>query len=176
MSKNKKNKKGFFAEFKDFITRGNVLDMAVGVIIGGAFSAIINGLVKFILNPIISLVSPSGINGLTMGIGKTTTATVETTLLDGTIIPVGAEMSQSYIYWGLLIEAAINFLLIAFVLFIIIKVANGFARRRQAFLDKLKKKEEEEKAPEPVAEPEPVKIPEDIALLTEIRDLLKTKE
>lgn len=176
MSKDKKNKKGFFKEFKDFITRGNVLDMAVGVIIGGAFSAIINGLVKFILNPLISLISPQGINGLTQGIGKISPATVETTLLDGTVIPVGAEMYQSYLYWGLLIEAVINFILIALVLFIIVKVANGFARRRQAFLEKLAKKAEEEKAPEPVAEPEPVKVPEDIVLLTEIRDLLKTKE
>ena len=84
-----KKKKGFFQEFKEFISRGNVMDMAVGIIIGGAFTAIVNSLVDDIISPLLGLFG----NGVTLTYGK-------------------------------FITAVINFLLIALVLFCIIKAMN----------------------------------------------------
>lgn len=117
---------GFFAEFKKFITRGNVLDMAVGVIVGGAFTAIVNGLSNFILKPIInwilSLVLPG--EGLAAAI----------TPLGEKIYTVDANGNQIldltktiYIDWGSFISAIINFFLIAFVLFLIVRTINRVA-------------------------------------------------
>ena len=105
--------KKFFGEFKKFITRGNVLDMAVGVIVGGAFTAIINALSNNILKPLIDwlLDSLSEIYTVLKPVYDQTTG-----LLD---------LTQSiYIDWGAFINAIINFLLIAFVLFCIVKAIN----------------------------------------------------
>lgn len=125
-------KPSWISEFKEFIMRGNVLDMAVGVVIGAAFTAIVNAIVTSIINPIILLIS-----------GKTDFSKVSVG-----IFPIGE-----------LISAVINFLIIAFVLFWMVKIINGAMNR-------FKKKEEEveEETPEPSAEE---------VLLTEIRDLLK---
>lgn len=124
--------KKFFAEFKKFITRGNVLDMAVGVIVGGAFTAIVNGLSNFVLKPIINWV-------LALILGKDALTEMFTFLkvaylpqldADGNAIE-GAftteiDLANSiYIDWGSLINAIINFLLIAFVLFCIVKAINS---------------------------------------------------
>ena len=125
MAKKEKGK-GFFAEFKKFITRGNVLDMAVGVIVGGAFTAIVNGLSNFILKPIInwilSLVLPG--EGLAAAI----------TPLGEKIYTVDANGNQIldltktiYIDWGSFISAIINFFLIALVLFLIVRTINRVA-------------------------------------------------
>jgi len=121
--------KGFMTEFKDFINKGNVMDMAVGIIIGGAFTAIITALVENILMPIIGMI----IGGVSF---------------EELSVTVGSANLQ----YGLFIQAVINFLLIALTVFIIIKNLN-----------KMKKEEPEE----------PEEDPADIALLTEIRDLLK---
>ena len=115
--------KKFFGEFKKFITRGNVLDMAVGVIIGGAFTAIVNGLSNFVLKPIINYV-------LFVILGKDSLTDVYTFLgeivyttdADGNKIPDLANCF--YIDWGSLINAIINFLIIAFVLFVIVRTVN----------------------------------------------------
>jgi large conductance mechanosensitive channel len=111
--------KKFFKEFKAFITRGNVLDMAVGVIVGGAFTAIVNGLSNNILKPLINYV-------LKLLLGKNSLNEVYTflgepaKLADGTI-----DLANSiYIDWGAFINAIINFILIAFVLFVIVKLIN----------------------------------------------------
>ncbi len=111
--------KKFFGEFKKFITRGNVLDMSVGVIVGGAFTAIVNGLSNFVLKPIINWIL-----GLILRKGSLseiyTFLGTPTYLEDGTI-----DLANSiYIDWGSLINAIINFFLIALVLFTIIKVIN----------------------------------------------------
>lgn len=117
---------GFFAEFKKFITRGNVLDMAVGVIVGGAFTGIVNGLSNFILKPIINwilaLVLPG--EGLAAAI----------TPLGEKIYTIDANGNQIldltktiYIDWGSFISAIINFFLIAFVLFLIVRTINRVA-------------------------------------------------
>jgi len=112
--------KKFFKEFKTFITRGNVLDMAVGVIVGGAFTAIVNALSNNILKPIINWL-------LALILGKDALSDVftfltKTTLEDGTIDLV----NSIYIDWGAFINAIINFLLIALVLFAIVKTINKF--------------------------------------------------
>ena len=122
-------------EFKEFISRGNVMDMAVGIIIGGAFTAIVSSLVADIITPII---------GMLMG-------GVDFSSLAVTV-------GSANLTYGNFIQAIINFLLVAWVLFMIVKAMN-----------KMKRKEEEKPA-EPEAPSEP---PEDIVLLREIRDSLK---
>lgn len=112
--------KKFFQEFKTFITRGNVLDMAVGVIVGGAFTAIVNGLSNYILKPIINwlLALILGSDGLTGAVTMLSPAYVEGT--DNVI-----DLANSiYIDWGAFISSIINFFLIAFVLFCIVKAIN----------------------------------------------------
>lgn len=108
--------KKFFEEFKTFISRGNVMDMAVGIIIGGAFTAIVNSLVNDLVMPVISL--------LTGGMD-----------FSALCIKLGEGEEAAAFQYGAFISAVINFLLIAFVLFCIIKAIN-----------KLKK---DEPAPEP---------------------------
>ncbi len=120
--------KKFFAEFKKFITRGNVLDMSVGVIVGGAFTAIVNGMSNFILKPIINWI-------LALILGKNSLSEVYTFLgdpvykdiLDAENNVIGREIDLAnsiYIDWGSFINAIINFILIALVLFIIVRTIN----------------------------------------------------
>ena len=106
--------KKFFTEFKKFITRGNVVDMAVGVIVGGAFTAIVNGLSNYILKPIINwlLALVFGANSLSEVF--TFLKIVNKDILDeaGTVIGQEIDLEQSiYIDWGSFINAIINFLL-----------------------------------------------------------------
>ena len=109
--------KKFFSEFKQFITRGNVLDMAVGVIVGGAFTGIVNGLSNYILKPIINwiialVLGKEGLSGAITYLSK-----VE---VDGVVDLAGS----IYIDWGAFVSSVINFLLIAIVLFTIVKTFN----------------------------------------------------
>ena len=110
--------KKFFAEFKKFIARGNVVDMAVGVIIGGAFSAIVTALTNQILMPIINwiLAAIIGKQGMEGAVTILSRAEDELGNLD--------LANSIYIDWGAFITAIINFLLIALVLFLIIKALN----------------------------------------------------
>ena len=124
----------FMKEFKEFIAKGNVMTMAVGIIIGGAFSAIISSLVDDVIGPVIGMI----IGGI-----------------DFSKLAITVGSAQLMI--GNFIQAVINFLITAFVLFMIIKAFNKFQR-----------KQEEEPEPEP-------ETPADVALLTEIRDLLQKK-
>ncbi|MDD7512580.1 MAG: large-conductance mechanosensitive channel protein MscL [Clostridiales bacterium] len=124
--------KGFIKEFKEFISRGSVIDLAVAVVIGGAFTKIVNSLVDDIIMPIIGVII-GGIN------------------FEHLMITVGT----AEIKYGMFIQTIVNFILISFVIFSIIKSINQF------------KKKEEEKPEEPAAPSE------DIVLLTEIRDLLR---
>lgn len=122
-------KKGFWKEFKEFIARGNVLDMAVGIIIGGAFTAIVNALCNNILKPFInwilaSILGADSLNELFTFL-KTAYMTDET----------GAQVidlaNSIYIDWGTCINAVINFLLTALVLFLIIKAVMKVSRVRE---------------------------------------------
>lgn len=136
--------KKFFGEFKKFITRGNVIDMAVGVIVGSAFTAIVNGLSDFVLKPVINWL-------LALVLGKGLLSEVYTFLgepvrfADGTI-----DLANSfYIDWGSLINAIINFFLIALVLFVIVKTINTVKENNEKvkkeiaknYLDKNERKE-----------------------------------
>ncbi len=159
--------KKFFKEFKEFITRGSVLDMAVGVIVGSAFTAIVTALSDNILKPIINWI-------LTLIFGQNSLSDIYTYLkkveVDGVV-----DLTQSiYIDWGAFINAIINFIIIAFVLFVIVKAMNNFQRKMHELEEKVKK-QEEQPAPE-VTEPEPEPVDEHLELLKEIRDLLKEKE
>ena len=112
-------KKGFVAEFKEFVNRGNVMDLAVGVIIGGAFTAIVTSLTDNIINPFISLIAGGGADQLSA------------LVIPGTDIDFGA-----------FISAIINFLIVALVVFILVKAIN----KAQSIG---KKEEEEEEKPAP---------------------------
>ena len=134
--------KAFFGEFKTFITRGNVLDMAVGVIVGGAFTGIVNGLSNFILKPIINwlLAMVLGKEGLTGAI----TMLHEAYTTDETGAQIIDLANSIYIDWGSFISAIINFLIVAFVLFIIVRAMNDFARARERMIDGLDLDEKKE--------------------------------
>ena len=136
MEKKVKGLKKFFSEFKTFITRGNVLDMAVGVIIGGAFTGIVNGLSNFVLKPIINfllalILGKDGLSGAVTFLGD------PAYLEDGTI-----DLANSiYIDWGSFISAIINFLIVAFVLFMIIRTMNQIATAKERMIDEMDLKE-----------------------------------
>ena len=139
-------KKGIVSEFKEFITRGNVMDMAVGIIIGGAFTAIVQSLVNDMLMPIIG--------ALFGGVDFTTLRIVLREADEA------AGVAEAAIKYGSFIQAIVNFLLIAVVIFLLVKGINNMH----------KKKEEPAPAPAPAPAPEPS---EEVKLLTEIRDALK---
>ena len=140
------NKKGFFGEFKEFITRGNVLDMAVGVIIGGAFTAIVTALTSGILQPVINYLI-----GLIAGDGGLEKARTilgpAVYTLDDNGLKVIDWAKTNFIDWGAFISAIINFLLVALVLFIIIKVINSVHRKGVEAREKLEAKMKKEEAP-----------------------------
>lgn len=127
--------KKFFEEFKKFITRGNIVDMAVGVIVGGAFTAIVNGLSNFILKPIINYL-------LALMLGKNALSDVYTFLGTPALLEDGVTIDLAnsfYIDWGAFINAIINFLIIAFVLFTIVKIINGIKDKQEKLENALSK-------------------------------------
>ena len=146
--------KKFFAEFKEFIAKGNVLDMAVGVIVGGAFGKITSTLVANVITPLLAFLfkSPN-----TDALNITLRAADEAAGTEAIVLGLGT-----------FVGAIIDFVVIAFVLFLIIKSFN----KMRAIAEAKKKAEEAEPEPEPEAEPEPSA---EEKLLTEIRDLLKNK-
>ena len=133
--------KGLVGEFREFISRGNVVDMAVGIIVGSAFTAIVNSLVKDIITPFIAWI-----------IGDT-----DFTSMALTLVEAQGENPGIAIAYGNFIQQIVNFLIIAFVVFLMVKIINRFRRKKEA-----------EPAPAPV---EPVPSDE-LLVLREIRDLL----
>lgn len=147
--------KGFFAEFKEFISRGNVLDMAVGVIIATAFGKITTSLVNDVFMPIIGWL-----------IGEIDLSTLNITLSPEKLAEDGTVAKEAVVIGiGTFVSAVIDFVLVALVVFLMIKAFNAAKDKAES----LKKKEEEAAAAEEPA-PEPS---EEVKLLTEIRDLLK---
>ena len=136
---------GFLKEFKKFALKGNVVDMAVGVIIGAAFGNIVTALTDSFINPLIGLVT---------GGAQKDPETGQIIVSAGSWSVGGVEFT-----YGAFISAVVNFLIIAFILFLIIKATN-----KALTLGKKKEEEAEEAPPEPTKEE---------LLLTEIRDLLK---
>lgn len=148
--------KKFFEEFKNFIAKGNVIDMATAVIIGAAFNKIITSLVNDVVMPLISLL----VGGLNVNDWKWV---ISPEVVDEAGVVVTAENALRY---GVFIQAVIDFLIVAFCIFVALKLILSFKTTFQ----NLKKKEEEAVAE--VEEPAP-EIPVEQQLLTEIRDLLK---
>ena len=138
--------KKFFAEFKKFISRGNVMDMAVGTIVGAAFTAIVTALSNGILKPIINTIIYYLCGGNADALNKMYTPLVKVWVLDeaGNATNVLDMTKSIYIDWGAFISAIINFLIMAFVVFLIVKSVSRVSQAAQ----KLSKKEEEE-APAP---------------------------
>ncbi len=135
--------KKFFEEFKKFITRGNVVDMSVGVIVGGAFTAIVNGLSNNILKPIVNWILALILGANSLDEIYTMLKPAYKDILDeaGTIIGQEIDLAQSiYIDWGSFINAIINFFIIAFVLFVIVKIINTIKENQSELTAKLKKK------------------------------------
>ncbi len=160
---------GFFKEFKEFAMKGNVMDMAVGVIIGGAFGKIVSSLVNDILMPPIgALLGNVNFADLRLDISKIRDMShavgdvVNEVTPDGVNIAGKAVETLEPVYWnyGAFIQQCIDFTILAFCVFLMVKLMNRL----------LKKKEE---TPQPAPEPVPTK---EELLLTEIRDLLKEKK
>lgn len=123
--------KKFFQDFKKFISKGNIIDMAVGVIVGNAFSAIVTALTNKIIMPFINyLLALGGADGLASAF----TFLKKVTLADGTV-----DLANSiYIDWGAFITAILNFFIIAFTLFVILKVAMKSRQLFEQATDKMK--------------------------------------
>ena len=136
----------FFSEFKEFAVKGNVVDLAVGVIIGGAFGKIVDSLVGDVIMPVVSKV----FGGLDFSnyflplAGQTATTLAE------------AKKQGAVLAYGSFLTVSINFIILAFVIFLMIKQINRLKRE-----------------PEPAAPAAPAAVPEDVQLLREIRDSLK---
>ena len=144
---------GFISEFKEFAMRGNVMDMAVGVIIGGAFGKIVSSLVDDIIMPLVG-----------KAIGNVDFTGLFVNLSDDKVYASLAEAKEagaSIFAYGQFIQNTVDFLIVAFCIFLLIKGINK--------LSNLKKKKEEEAAPAAPAGPTQEE------LLTEVRDLLKQK-
>lgn len=135
---------GMISEFKEFAMRGNVIDLAVGVVIGAAFGKIVTALVEKVIMPPIGLL-----------IGKVDFSDLKWTLAEATTDAAGAEVPAVVIGYGDFINTIIQFVIVAFAIFMLIKVLNRLARK---------------KAEEPAAPAEPS---EHVLLLREIRDSLK---
>lgn len=130
--------KKFFAEFKKFITRGNVLDMAVGVIVGSSFTAIVNALSNNVLKPFVNFLLAQLLGANSLSEMYTFLKKVEMTNEAGEIVP---DLTNSiYIDWGAFINAIINFLLIALVLFCIVKFINHIRDGNKKIKKNLKEK------------------------------------
>ena len=138
MGKKEEKKKGFIHEFKEFISKGNVIDLAVGIIIGSAFTSIVNSLVQDLIMP--------GIGYLIGGL--------EFDQYKWVLAEATEETAEVAITYGNFIQQAVDFLIIAFVVFLMVKGINKF------------RKKEEPKKEEKV-------ISDEVKLLTEIRDCLK---
>ena len=148
--------KKFLNEFKTFAMRGNVIDLAVGVVIGGAFGKITTSIVNDIIMPVIGVLT----GGLNFSDWKIVLKEAVTSVgADGALVEEAAEVAITF---GNTIAVILDFIIIAFAVFCLVKGINGLHRKKE----------------EPAPEPEPEPVPEPSAeekLLTEIRDLLKEK-
>ena len=134
---------GFFKEFRDFATKGNVLDLAVGIIIGGAFGKIVSSLVADVLMPPVGYL-----------VGGLDFKDIKIVLHPATLDPTGAlKNSAVTINIGNFIQNTVDFVIIAFAIFLVVKGANAMQKKKEAAA--------------------PAEPPADVKLLTEIRDLLK---
>jgi large conductance mechanosensitive channel len=156
----------FFSDFKAFISKGNIVNLAVAVVIGAAFGAIVTSLVNDIVMPLISL-----------AVGKDLLASLRTEIVAPIVSDTGEILKAgTYVEWGKFIQTIINFLIIAFVIFLILRLLLNAQTGLSKMQKKLKKakKADGEPAPEAEAEPEPepAKIESTEDILKDIRALL----
>lgn len=137
---------GFMTEFKEFALRGNVVDLAVGVVIGGAFGKIVGSLVNDVIMPALGYL-----------IGGVNFSDLAFELKAASVDAAGTEVAAVLIKYGAFIQTIVDFTIIAFAIFVAIKAMNALKRRNEA-------------PPAPTAPPEPSA---EVKLLTEIRDALK---
>ncbi len=148
--------KQFFADFKAFALKGNIMDMAVGVVIGGAFSKIVTALVNDIITPLIALIT-----------GEATLTDLKW-VIRAAVTQNGVEVTPEVaVLYGNFLQTVMDFLIIAFSIFLILRLMMGAQKK----LELLKKKEIEEAKAEEAAPADT-----ELSLLTEIRDLMKAKE
>ena len=172
--------KKFFGDFKKFITRGNVIDMAVGVVVGGSFSKIVNGLVTLIINPFVGMFIKQG----SLDSIKTVIHPAVEEVVDETGAVVQEAVAEVAILWGTWFQTIIDFIITAFCIFIVIHIISKIRARLDA--DKLEaeakakadadaKAKAEKEAETARQEAFNNSIMQQEALLREIRDLMKDK-
>ncbi len=149
--------KKFLQDFKAFAMKGNVVDMAVGVIIGGAFGKIVTSLVNDVIMPLIGL-----------AVGGVNFKELKWVISEAYTTEAGTEVAAATLNYGNFLQVTFDFLIIALSIFVMIRIIANLSRKKEA-----EKAAEPVPAPAPAPEPEPTK--EEI-LLTEIRDLLKAKK
>lgn len=159
---------GFIADFKKFAVKGNVVDMAVGVVVGSAFSGIVNSFVNDVIMPLVGILT----GGVNFSDQK---ATLKAAVMDGETV-VKEAVTLNY---GAFIQAIVNFFIIALSVFIVVRILN---KAKDKLEEKKKAEEAAEEAAAAAAEEAAKKAAEEAAahpsaevLLTEIRDLLKNK-
>lgn len=160
--------KNFLKEFQAFISKGNVMDLAVAVIIGAAFSAIVNSLVKDLVNPILGFVA-----------GKPDFTNLFLVLKDAPnytgpqTYEALTKAGATVLGYGAFLTAVVQFLLLAFVIFWLVRVVTTVRKHIEAQAARLLEDKKAQEAAKPAA---PAPTPEDVALLREIRDLLKAQQ
>ena len=170
--------KKFFGEFKKFITRGNVIDMAVGVVIGGSFGKIVTGLVNYIINPFVGMFIKSG----SLDSIKTIIHHGSDEVVDETGAVIQEAVAEVAILWGTWFQTIIDFIITAFCIFVVIHIISRIRARLEA--DRLeaeaKAKAEADAKAKAEKEAETARqeafnnsIMQQEALLREIRDLMK---
>lgn len=137
---------GMVSEFKEFAMRGNVVDLAVGVVIGAAFGKIVASLVNDIIMPLVGY-AVGGVNFNELAFE----------LKPASVDAAGAEVAAVLVKYGAFIQTIVDFLIIAFAIFVAVKVINSLKRKQEA------------------APPAPAEPSEEVKLLTEIRDALKSR-
>lgn len=141
-------------EFKEFALRGNVMDLAIGVIIGGAFGTIVNSVVNDLIMPLVGIAFKADFSNLYLPLSSKVSDAIAA---DPNLPLTKARELGPVFAWGNFLTVVINFVILAFIIFLMVKAINS-----------LKKKEEAKPAG-------PAELPPDVKLLAEIRDLLKSK-
>lgn len=150
--------KKFFSDFKAFALKGNIIDMAVGVVIGGAFGKIVSSLVADIISPLISLAT-----------GKVTLADLKWVINPAVTDAAGnITQAETALTYGNFLQSIIDFLIIAFSIFVVIRLMMKAQEKMESLTKKEKEEEKKEEAPAEEKEEET-----ELAILKEIRDLMK---
>jgi large conductance mechanosensitive channel len=155
---------GFLKEFREFALKGNVMDMAVGIIIGGAFGIIVKSMIDDVIMPVVGIAGKADFSNLYVPLTPTTAEKIDAAAAAAVppveVLPLAdARALGPVLAYGNFITVVINFIILAFAVFLMIKMMNTAKRRF-----------ERQQAAAPTPEPGPAA---DVVLLTEIRDLLK---